>query len=70
MAREANFWGEVAEPLIALAPMEDVTDTVLRELLLSLADPGYLHVVVTEFASTDGLLQKKARTLVAAIVGV
>lgn len=41
--------------------MEDVTDTVLRELLLGLADPGALHVVMTEFVSTDGLVHEKAR---------
>ena len=41
--------------------MEDVTDTVLRELLLNVADPGALHVVMTEFVSTDGLVHKKAR---------
>ncbi len=41
--------------------MEDVTDTVLRELLLGLADPDGLHVVMTEFVSTDGMLHKKGR---------
>jgi len=41
--------------------MEDVTDTVLRELLLGLTDPGCLHVVMTEFVSTDGMLHKKGR---------
>ena len=41
--------------------MEDVTDTALRELLLTTADPSSLHVVMTEFASTDGLVHKKAR---------
>lgn len=46
---------------MALAPMEDVTDTVLRELLLRLADPGCLQVMITEFVSTDGLLHPKAR---------
>ncbi|MBN2162381.1 MAG: tRNA-dihydrouridine synthase [Pontiellaceae bacterium] len=56
-----NFWQTIDRPIIALAPMEDVTDTVLRELLLSLADPGCLHVVMTEFVSTDGLLHKKGR---------
>ncbi len=56
-----NFWNTYNEPIIALAPMEDVTDTVLRELLLGLADPGALHVVMTEFVSTDGLVHKKAR---------
>lgn len=56
-----NFWQTITRPIIALAPMEDVTDTVLRELLLGLTDPGCLHVVMTEFVSTDGLLHKKGR---------
>jgi len=56
-----NFWNTLDRPIIALAPMEDVTDTVLRELLLGVTDPGCLHVVMTEFVSTDGLLHKKGR---------
>lgn len=56
-----SFWNTFDAPIIALAPMEDVTDTVLRELLLGLTDPGCLHVVMTEFVSTDGLLHKKGR---------
>lgn len=57
-----NFWNEYKHtPIIALAPMEDVTDTVLRELLLDLADPSAIHVVMTEFVSTDGLVHPKAR---------
>jgi nifR3 family TIM-barrel protein len=59
-----NFWKTIERPIIALAPMEDVTDTVLRELLLSLTNPGALHVVMTEFVSTDGLVHKKARNRV------
>jgi tRNA-dihydrouridine synthase len=61
MKTEKNFWARLDRPIIALAPMEDATDTVLRELLLELADPGSLHVVMTEFVSTDGLLHKTAR---------
>ncbi len=57
----ANFWNALDRPIIVLAPMEDVTDTVLRELLLGIADPTALHVVMTEFVSTDGLLHKKGR---------
>jgi len=57
----ASFWNTIDRPIIALAPMEDVTDTVLRALLLDLMDPGCLHVVMTEFVSTDGLLHKKGR---------
>ena len=56
-----NFWKKFNTPIIALAPMEDVTDTVLRELMLGLTDPGCLHVVMTEFVSTDGMLHKKGR---------
>ncbi len=56
-----DFWKTIDRPIIALAPMEDVTDTVLRTLLLGLADPESLHVVMTEFVSTDGLLHKKGR---------
>lgn len=56
-----NFWNTIDRPIIALAPMEDVTDTVLRELLLDVADPSALHVVMTEFVSTDGLVHEKAR---------
>lgn len=56
-----NFWNTIDRPIIALAPMEDVTDTVLRELLLGVSDASALHVVMTEFVSTDGLLHKKGR---------
>ena len=57
----SSFWNTFNEPIIALAPMEDVTDTAMRELILRVADPSALHVVMTEFASTDGLTQKKGR---------
>jgi len=50
-----NFWKELARPAFTLAPMEDVTDTVFREIVLSISDPGYLHVLFSEFISTDGL---------------
>lgn len=50
-----NFWQEYDKPLISLAPMEEVTDTVFREIVLSQATPANLHVVYTEFANTDGL---------------
>lgn len=57
----SSFWNTIDRPIIALAPMEDVTDTVLRELLLGVADPSALHVMMTEFVSTDGLVHPKAR---------
>ena len=57
----SNFWKSIDRPIIALAPMEDVTDTALRELLLGIADPTGLHVVMTEFVSTDFLTNPKLR---------
>lgn len=50
-----NFWKATNKPLMALAPMDDVTDTVFREVILSVSDPERLHVVFTEFTSIDGL---------------
>src|SRR5665647_3610081 len=51
----ANFWKMLPRPFFALAPMEDVTDTVFREVVAGMADPRYLQVLYTEFASVDGL---------------
>jgi tRNA-dihydrouridine synthase len=56
-----NFWQTIHKPIIALAPMEDVTDTVFREVVLSVSDPNALNVVFTEFTSTDGLCHDKGR---------
>jgi tRNA-dihydrouridine synthase len=41
--------------------MEDVTDTVFREVVLSVSHPDALNVVFTEFTSTDGLCHEKGR---------
>lgn len=51
-----NFWKLLPRPFFALAPMEDVTDTVFREVILSVSSPENLHVVFTEFMSVDGFL--------------
>lgn len=50
-----SFWNNIEGPIYALAPMEDVTDTVFREIILQISDPKYLNVVFGEFTSTDGL---------------
>lgn len=50
-----NFWKLLTRPAFTLAPMEDVTDTVFREIVLSNSDPECLHVLFSEFISTDGL---------------
>jgi len=60
-----DFWQSLQKPIIALAPMEDVTDTVFREVIRSVSEPDALHVMFTEFTSTDGLCNKKGREFVA-----
>lgn len=50
----ANFWGQLADakrPFIVLAPMDDVTDLVFRQLVAELAPAD---VYMTEFASVEG----------------
>ncbi len=50
-----NFWNDIKSPVLALAPMEDVTDTSFRELVAHVSDPGCLHVLFTEFTAVDGM---------------
>ncbi|MCW0482202.1 tRNA dihydrouridine synthase [Gaoshiqia sediminis] len=50
-----NFWKEIASPIMALAPMEDVTDTSFRELVARVSDSACLHVLFTEFTAVDGM---------------
>lgn len=59
-----DFWRNMQRPMLALAPMEDVTDTVFREIVMSLVKPGNLHVVFTEFTSVDGLCHPVGRLAV------
>jgi nifR3 family TIM-barrel protein len=56
-----SFWHTLATPIMMLAPMEDVTDTAFRELVMRNASPGNLHVVFTEFTSTDGMCHPVGR---------
>lgn len=51
----ANFWSTVKKPITALAPMDDVTDFVFREIVSTTAKPD---VLFTEFISTDALLSR------------
>jgi tRNA-dihydrouridine synthase len=55
---ENNFWKEIKKPIFTLAPMEDVTDTVFREIVLGISDPECLHVLFSEFMSTDGFVHE------------
>jgi tRNA-dihydrouridine synthase len=53
--QQPNFWKAISKPVLSLAPMEDVTDSPFREIVLKVTEPGRLHVLYTEFTSTDGL---------------
>ena len=50
-----NFWKEFKSPVFSLAPMEDVTDTVFREIVMGMSAPGKLNIVFTEFTSVEGM---------------
>lgn len=50
-----TFWNTFKKPVFSLAPMEDVTDTAFRELVLSISSPDALHVIFTEFVNVEGL---------------
>lgn len=50
-----NFWNELKKGFTVLAPMEDVTDVVFRQIIV---DCGKPDVLFTEFTSTDGLISK------------
>lgn len=47
-----NFWTKLEKPFTVLAPMENVTDHVFREIVCDLAKPD---VMFTEFTSAHGL---------------
>jgi len=48
-----NFWQELEKPILALAPMADVTDPPFRKLFAKYGKPD---VTWTEFVSADGLM--------------
>ena len=60
----SNFWQQTQGPIWALAPMEDVTDTVFREVVLNLSSKDNVHVLFSEFLSTDGFCHPLGRTKV------
>src|SRR3990172_4105371 len=47
-----NFWRNLERPIIALAPMADVTDPAFRRIIAKYGKPDVLW---TEFVSADGL---------------
>lgn len=60
----SNFWQNFKGPVFSLAPMEDVTDTVFREIVLGMSSPENLNVVFTEFTSVEGMNHPVGRTRV------
>jgi nifR3 family TIM-barrel protein len=53
-----NFWQTVEKPIFILAPMEDVTDTVLRQIIARCGKPA---VFFTEFTNVEGMFSKGER---------
>lgn len=59
-----NFWQQLKKegtPFTVLAPMDDVTDTVFREVVAGVAAAD---VAMTEFASSDGFAHPNGRSSV------
>ncbi len=47
-----TFWQDLPKPFFVLAPMDDVTDSVFRQIV---AETGKPDVFFTEFTNTDGM---------------
>jgi len=50
-----NIYDTLKKPIISLAPMEDVTDTVFRQIVASVCRPNLFY---TEFVNVEGLNSK------------
>lgn len=53
-----SIWQRLPQPFFILAPMDDVTDTVFREIVARTSAPD---LMMTEFASSDGFAHPKGR---------
>jgi len=53
-----GFWGKLEKPIMAVAPMADVTDSAFRVLIAKYGKPD---VMFTEFVSCDGLCSDEGR---------
>jgi len=52
-----GFWKTLKKPIIALAPMADVTDAAFRRMIARYSRPFGPDVFWTEFVSADGLVR-------------
>ena len=59
--RPCNFWQTLEKPIFILAPMEDVTDTVLRQVIARYGKPA---VFFTEFTNVEGMFSKGEKHVV------
>ncbi|OWK27300.1 MAG: hypothetical protein US76_00055 [Parcubacteria group bacterium GW2011_GWA2_38_13b] len=55
-----DFWKKLHKPILALAPMADVTDTAFRRIIAKYGKPD---VMFTEFVSCDGLCSAGKKNL-------
>ncbi len=53
-----GFWGKIKKPIMALAPMADITDPAFRILIAKYGKPD---VMFTEFVSCEGLCSDEGR---------
>lgn len=53
-----SIWERLPKPFTVLAPMEDVTDTVFRRLIIGIGRPDLFY---TEFTSSEGLRSEHGR---------
>lgn len=59
-----NFWQKLKKPIFILAPMEGVTDTVFRQIVVSTGKPD---VFFTEFVPVDALFSKGQEKILASL---
>lgn len=55
-----GFWKKLKKPILALAPMADVTDAAFRKMIAKYGKPD---VMWTEFVACDGLCSDKGRPM-------
>ncbi|OGG13949.1 hypothetical protein A3D77_03545 [Candidatus Gottesmanbacteria bacterium RIFCSPHIGHO2_02_FULL_39_11] len=56
-----NIWRSLQRPIFILAPMDDVTDTVFRQMILTTHKPDLFF---TEFTNVDGMLSAEGNHIV------
>jgi nifR3 family TIM-barrel protein len=59
---EKGFWQKLERPIIALSPMDGVTDAAFRKMAAKYGQP---HVTITEFTSVEGICHGAVKQLVA-----